>query len=269
LKNHKSEIRNSLSNNNQIFSISLLIAWFIILITNFFGFSTTTIQLFFYLIPAFIISLNNDQSTINNYKLTINRLSFIQKFIIFLPLSLTVYFIFSITIYYLADVDYSYGTKYISVSDYQKAAFYLEKAIKLRQEPVYQDKFSYTLAYLSVLAYLQNEKNLAKEIATASDSYNLKLISDYPKNVNYWKTRAKNMYYMYQITDNENEILQGINALKTARNLYPTDPKIPYSLALYYSTLYDSTKDNFKKNSWETLSLKEIEKTIYLKSNYR
>ncbi|MDO9028379.1 MAG: hypothetical protein Q7U68_05925, partial [Candidatus Roizmanbacteria bacterium] len=73
----------------------------------------------------------------------------------------------------------------------------------------------------------------------------------------------------YQVTGSDNELLQGVEALKTARKLYPTDPKIPYSLALYYSTLYDSTKNNLDRQNWQRLSLSEIDKTINLKSNYR
>jgi hypothetical protein len=169
----------------------------------------------------------------------------------------------------MADVNYSLGTKYAKIDDQQKAAAYLEKAIQLRKEPVYEDRFSSTLAYLSALATLQNQKDMGKQIAVMSDSYNRELVKKYPKNVFYWKTRAKNMFYFYQVTNNENEILEGIQALQNARKLSPTDPKISYSLALYYSTLYDSSKDTIKKQSWKDLSLSEIDKTIELKSNFR
>jgi len=169
----------------------------------------------------------------------------------------------------MADVNYSLGTKYAKIDDQQKAAAYLEKAIQLRKEPVYEDRFSSTLAYLSALASLQNQKDLGKQIAVMSDSYNRDLVKKYPKNVFYWKTRAKNMFYFYQITNNENEILEGIQALKQARELYPTDPKISYSLALYYTTLYDSSKDATQKQNWKDLSIEEIDKTIELKSNFR
>ena len=247
----------------------LIISYITILITNFFGFSTTTIQLFFFLIPAFII-VSNHSSPPNTYHLTPNKLSIVQKIFIFLLLSSTIYLLFSITVYYLADVNYSYGAKYAKVADQQKAVSYFEKALKLRNEPVYEDRLSSTLAYLAAsLSSLQDQKDIAKQTAVISDTYNRKLIQAYPKNVFYWKTRTKNMYYFYQVTGNENELLQGVEALKTARNLYPTDPRIPYTLSLYYSTLYDSTKINLDRQNWSNLSLKEIEKTIKLKSNYR
>ena len=272
IKNQK-EIKNNLTteqyNNETMLTVCLLISYITILITNFFGFSTTTVQLFFYLIPAFLVVSTTQFLDFRNRAL--EKVSFLQKISIFFFLFFTIYLLFSITIYYLADVNYSYGLKYLKTKtlNYQKAASYFEKAIKLRQEPFYEDKFSGSLAYISALAAFQKQNDLAKQIASIADSYNRKTIQNYPKNVFYWKTRAKNMYYFYQLTNNENELLQGVEALKIARGLYPTDPKIPYSLALYYSTIYDSTKNNLKKEEWQRLSLQEIDKTIKLKSNYR
>jgi tetratricopeptide (TPR) repeat protein len=173
--------------------------------------------------------------------------------------------LFSISVYYLADVNYSFGLKYSRINDQQKATEYFEKAVKLRPEPVYIDKFSSSLSYLSAVANIQKQYQLARQIAGLSDAYNKKLIQDSPKNVFYWKTRAKNMYYFYQITSQENELLQGVFALKSAQELAPTDPKIYYSLALYYSMLFDINKDK----QYQKLSLEEIDKVIQLKSNYQ
>ncbi|MEK9169949.1 MAG: O-antigen ligase family protein [Patescibacteria group bacterium] len=253
------------SNNETMLTVCLLIAYITILITNFFGFSTTTIQLFFYLIPAIIILGNNQQTETKKFE----KVVFHQWLVIFILAISTIYFLFSIIIYYLADVNYSYGLKYSKINDQQKAAGYFERALKLRAEPVYMDKFSSSLAYLSAVANMQNQIELSKQIANLSDSYNKKTIQDYPKNIFYWKTRAKNMYYFFQMTGKEDELLHGVEALKKARELSPTDPKIPYSLALYYSIIYDTTKNNSKKKEWQKLSLQEIDKSIRLKSNYQ
>jgi O-antigen ligase len=250
--------------DKELLAILLTIAYITILITNFFGFSTTTIQLFFFLIPAFIFSTFNPLPP-NPYLIIPNRLTNLQKFFIFLLLSSTIYILFSISVYYLADVNYSFGLKYSRINDQQKATEYFEKAVKLRPEPVYIDKFSSSLSYLSAVANIQKQYQLARQIAGLSDAYNKKLIQDSPKNVFYWKTRAKNMYYFYQITSQENELLQGVFALKSAQELAPTDPKIYYSLALYYSMLFDINKDK----QYQKLSLEEIDKVIQLKSNYQ
>jgi O-antigen ligase len=269
LKNNKSVIRNSSSNNNQILYISLFVAWLTILITNFFGFSTTTINLFFYLIPGLVFLINcPEKEKINDKPVNLNL---VQKLLIFFLLSSTIYFLFSITIYFLADINYSNGLKYANpqVADNQKAASFFEKALKLRYEHVYEDRLSSSLAYLSALAFLQKENDIAQKIAVISDSYNRKTIEDSPKNIFYWKTRAKNMFYFYQITGNKNELTEGVSALLTAQKLSPTDPKIPYSLALYYSQLLDIEKNINEKENWKKLSLEEINKSIKLKTNYR
>jgi len=251
--------------NNQTLLVCLLISYITILITNFFGFSTTTIQLFFYLIPALIIMENHQQQETTKFE----KLNTYQWLAVFVISSYTIYLLFSISVYYLADVNYSYGLKYSKINDQQKAAGYFEKGLKLRQEPIYMDRFSSSLAYLSAVANIQKQTELAKQISNLSDLYNKKAIEDYPKNVFYWKTRAKNMYYFYQVTGKENELLQGIYALKNAKELSPADPKIPYSIALYDSMLFDLSKNNLEKQNWQKFSLDEINKTIKLKSNYR
>ncbi|VVA43615.1 conserved membrane hypothetical protein [Candidatus Roizmanbacteria bacterium] len=250
-----------------ILSLSLFVGWLTILITNFFGFSTTTTQLFFYLIPAFII-MGNHQYTKTKKSEKVNTY---QWLVIFVIAASTIYLLFSLAVYYIADVNYSYGLKYLKPKtlDYQKAASYFERALKLRKEPVYEDRFSGSLAYLSALAVFQKQDEPAKQIAVLADLYNRKNIQDYPKNVFYWKTRAKNMYYFYLVTNSENELLQGIDALKKARMLSPTDPKIPYLIALYSSMLFDISKNNLDKQNWQKLSLEEINKVVELKSNFR
>ncbi|MEK7109893.1 MAG: O-antigen ligase family protein, partial [Patescibacteria group bacterium] len=115
LENRKSVIRNSSSNNNQIIYVGLIIAWLTILITNFFGFSTTTIQLFFYLIPALVVAGNYQETD----EVKFEKVNTYQWLVIFVLIAVTVYLLFSIAIYYLADVNYSYGLKYSKVNDQQ------------------------------------------------------------------------------------------------------------------------------------------------------
>lgn len=251
--------------NSEILTLSLFCGWLTILITNFFGFSTTTTQLFFYLIPAMIFLRFTKNDDITYF----GKLNGYQWLAISAVTTYAIYILFSLGVYYYADVDYSYGLKYVKVNDQQRAAGFFEKALKLRSEPVYMDRFSSSLAYLSALASVQKETEIAGEIASLSDTYNRKLIQDYPKNVFYWKTRAKNMYYFFQITGKQNELEQGISALKNAQKLSPTDPKIPYSLALYNSVLYDLSKNDQEKQNLLKLSIDEINEVIRLKSNYR
>lgn len=271
--NPKSKILNlkskKIENNITIYSF-LLISYLTILITNFFGFSTTTINLFFYLIPAFIISFDK-KNTSEEEKISYDKLNPFQYFAILIIFSFLVYILYSIYSYWKADTYYALGSNYSKpqVSDYQKSAVFFEKALKTRYEPVYEDRFSSSLAYLAFFAAYQKQNDLAYQLRKISDYYNEKTILKSPKNIFYLKTKAKNQYLFYEMTLDKNYLLKGIEELKNSQKLAPTDPKIPYSLAFYYSRLYDSEKDTFEKKVWENKSLEEIKLALKLKNNFQ
>ncbi|OGK23578.1 hypothetical protein A3A46_04585 [Candidatus Roizmanbacteria bacterium RIFCSPLOWO2_01_FULL_37_13] len=253
-----------------ILYLSLLIAWVTILITNFFGFSTTTINLFFYLIPAFLVVISSDQQlTIKNQQFSISRLSWLQNIMALTLLLVICYLLFGLTKYYLADIKYARGDSFSKIGEYQKAAQLLNDANNLKYEHVYEDKLSYVLANIAFIASYQKENDLAKKMVQTSDELNRRTLKASGKNVLYWKTRAKNYYLFYQITLNAKELMVAIGALQEAKKYSPTDPKIPYSLAIFYSLLEEETKEANKKLEFQQRSLLEIEKSIELKPDYR
>jgi len=263
---------NEEDDDQTILYVCLLLSYLTILATNFFGFSTTTINLFFYLIPAFIVT-NDIKEEKNNVNL--KETNIFQQGGMFLVSALIIYTLFSIGRYWLADTNYAMGDSFGRVNDYKSAANYLNQAIQLKYEHVYQDRLSQSLASLAVMSSLQtgtdatSAADTTTKLMSAADYYNQQAIKASPKNLLYWKTRAKNYYIFYQITLNPQEISEGINALKQAEKLTKTDPKLPYSLSIFYSLLADDTKDAAKKTEYEKLSLNEIEEAIKLKSNFR
>jgi len=261
--------------SSRILVLSLLTAWLTILITNFFGFSTTTINLFFYLIPALVFYSSSeeesDESRSSRQARTINnKLSLYQYLSIFIISVSTIYLLFSTFAYWLADTQYALGLNYLKpqIADYQNAASYFERALKIRKEPVYEDRFSSSLSYLSAVASYQKQNEMAKQLISLSDYYNKKSLNSSSKNIFYWKTRAKNQYLFYQVSLDSNKLLEGIKALQVGVKLAPTDPKIPYSLAVYYSLLSDAEKKQIQKDSWQKQSLVEINKAIELKKDF-
>jgi len=167
----------------------------------------------------------------------------------------------------LADVYYAKGDNYYKINRYQESADYLRKALKLKYEHVYEDKLSYILANLAFFSAYQKQEENTNQLLKLSVNYNQKSLRAAPKNVLYWKTQAKNSYLFYQINEDLKRLEDGIQALKTARNLAPTDPKIPYSLAVFYSLLADEVKEIKTKKEYQQLSIKEIDFSIDLKSN--
>jgi len=276
ISNIKDQRSKTQSKDQKLLYISLLGAYLSILITNFFGFSITVVNLFFYLIPAvFVIEVQNQslatdqQLLINNNQLKITKLSNIQKTFIFILLASSFYFLTSIYRYWLADINYTKGDTYSKLGQYQEAANFINKALSYKYEHVYQDKLSSVLANLAFISAYQKQTDLAKKLVYLSKFYNEKSLQASPKNVLYWKTKAKNYYFYYQISQNIEDVKKGIDALKESRSLAPTDPKIPYSLAIFYSLLYDEAKSLTEKNHDQTLSIKEINNAIDLKSNDR
>lgn len=254
-----------------IFLLSaLLLSYFSILVTNFFGFSTTTINVFFYWIPAVVMLVyyEKTEEAKDNQAHTIS-VSLSQWIYIGIVSLIALFLLISCINYFLADITYAKAEMYSKNGDYQTSAKLLTDALKMKYEHVYEDKLSYVLANLAIVASYQKQPQLSQEIITLAEGYNKKSINASPKNVLYLKTRAKNEYLFYQITLDKGRLIDGINTLLEAKKLSPTDPKIPYSLAIFYSLLYDEEKQPLEKNVFKTESLKQIENSIMLKPDYR
>ena len=250
-------------------NIYLFLAYLSILINNFFGFSTTTINLFFYLIPAFLLTQSNFLEKKEKEKVELlTKLTATQIFLILILFTFTSYLLFFLFKYWLADYYYAKSDLAFKTNQYQLAAYYLkEKALKLKYEHVYEDKLSYIFANLAFLSYYQKEKNYASSLKNLSIYYNNHSLSQSPKNVLYWKTKAKIYYLFFQMDLDSKNMKIAIDALEKAQKLAPTDPKIPYTLAFFQSILYDHSKNTKEKEFYRRKSLEAIDEAIGLKKD--
>ncbi len=249
--------------NAQLLSFCLLLSYITILLTNFFGFSVTTVNLFFFLLPAFILASKNEeteQSASKHY----NPAHPVAVFGIIVASAVLLFGVFS---YWYADTQYKKGDDLSKGADYQNAAFYLSDARKWRSEHVYDDKLSFVLANLAYQAASQQQNQTAKQLVALSYTYNKNSISSSPENILYYKTRAKDFYLFFQSTNNPEYLKLAIDTLNSATKLAPTDPKIPYSLAVFYSILGDVYKD--KQVEYRAKSLEAVNKAIQMKSDYK
>lgn len=233
-----------------------------IFITNFFGFSITVINVYWYMTLGFLVLFN----TPNIQKMQIqSKISPSQLGIVLIA---GVWIINLIGSYWMADYYYAQSDIAIKNSNTEAAVNLLQKAMALREEHVYEDKLSYALAQYAYLVTERKDKNRAKEAIDLAEKLNLKSIKSSPQNVLYWKTRVKNQFIFYQMTLNKEYLFTGLAALDEAAKLAPTDPKIPYFSSTYYSLLYDDEKNTMQKELYKNKSTSEIEKAISLKSNY-
>lgn len=269
----KSDKESDFSNENlvdKLFFLSLFLSFLSILMTNFFGFSTTTISLFFYSIPAFLIILSSRTSEENQKKFIFKyEINGIQILLIILNILFAVYFILSVARYWLADRYYNQAELYAQNNYYPQAIELINTALKLKYEHVYQDRLSAYLARLSIILSYQKKNQKTTEAIKLSKWENNQALKASPKNILYWRTKAKNQYLFYQATLDENELKKGIEALKYAMRLAPTDPKNPYNLAIFYASFYESEKSHRQKVPIEKTILSLLDQAIDLKPNYR
>lgn len=243
-----------------------VLSYLTILITNFFGFSTSTVNLFFFLLPAIAVVAQLDDNKNENTK---SSVALWQGFIVTAASGLLIFVLFYIFFYFQADTIYARADLESKTGNYQQAAQLADEALKLHYEHVYEDKLSYLLANLSFIASYQKETDTAQKLLKLSDYYNLKTLKASPKNVLYWKTRAKNEYLFYQVTLDSENLKQGIEALQQAQVLSPTDAKIGYSEGLMYSLYADEQKSSDEKKRLESLAIQQLDTSINLKPNYR
>ncbi len=244
----------------------LLLAYLTIHVTNFFGFSTTSVNIFFYLIPAFVYVLHTSKEA----EIVVSKTkSFQRKALLILPIGFFLYVIFFLIQYFTADTRFSAAEAYTRSGEYQQAAIEYNDLMKIHYEHVYEDKLSYVLANLSYVAAYQKDKKTSADLLKLAQFYNQKSLNASPANINYWKTSVKNDYLFYQIELDPKYIKEGVESLAAARKISPTDPKLPYSQALFYSVMEDEEKDNDVKQALQQKSLSAINTAIKLKSDYR
>ncbi len=262
ISNLKSQI-----SNESLLSLCLFLSYLTILITNFFGFSTTTINIFFFLIPGFMIVRSMEKGKPETKPLSFTKNS--RRIAIVTTIIVFCIFVGYVIAYFASDMLYAQSENYTRLGDYQKSASLLQLALRLHHEHVYEDKLSFAYANVAYLAVYNKQPDIAKKIILEADRLNTQSLKESPQNVLYWKTRAKNYYLFYQMTLLPDNIQRGIDALKKAEELSPTDPKIPYTLGIYYSLLSDEEKNPQKKLELEKLSLKTEDAAIALKPDFR
>lgn len=254
-----------------LLSIALTASFISILITNFFGFSVVIINLYFFLIPAFIFimvsSFRKDKELAfpKEQKLTSNEVSGMQWTGITTIAFIGVFLLIILIRFWYADKAYALGSNLSSVQEYQQAYLELGEAISLRpSEPVFRDEFAVNNSLIATLILLQyaqatpsaelsqQAQLLAQQAITLSND----LITKHPKNISFWKNRVRIFYTLSQA--DPRYLPYALDAVKQVHNLAPTDAKVLYNLGALYQ------ESGMPKESAETL-----EKAILMKPDYR
>ncbi|MCL4398114.1 O-antigen ligase family protein [Patescibacteria group bacterium] len=264
--------------NNVMIIAALAAAWVTILVTNFFGFSVVVIGLYFFLIPAFALILQEEQ--FNNIAmkqpspgvgswLAVGTISFVG-----LLLELSLWNMWT------ADKAYALGKNLDQVNDYVQAYPQLQAAVTANpDEPTFRDELAYNQAVLASALFTQinSATNSAIASLSAQEKFSLQspqlgasvndlineaitnsdqTIATSPDSLPFWKDRTK-MFYALSTID-QKYFQPALDSLKTATELAPTDAKVWYN----YGMLLGRTGNL-------SAGIKVLENTISLKPDYR
>jgi tetratricopeptide (TPR) repeat protein len=129
-----------------------------------------------------------------------------------------------------ADELFARGKALYNQNDLGSAIETLQQAASLFPDPSYHDELSYTAAKGALALFEAGESTAAAELATYAINESNITISMNSVHTNFYKTRARVFLILAQMTPNYYN--NAITALREVQALSPTDPKIPYNLAL-------------------------------------
>ncbi len=241
---------------NLLLPVSLIAGYITILITNFFGFSVVIVNIYLFLIPAFVLVLENminhekqlfifkdkqsGSEVLTNSQPRLNRvqLSHFQWMGTIITVVIGFYFLFTLISYWNADKEYAYGYNLDRVGLYQDAYTYLHKAVLKRgDEPVFRDEMAINDAVLAT--QLLSQKNVQNATASATTASTLSkeaiatsndIVSSYPNNFVFWKTRIRIFYTLAQV--DSRFLPSALEAVRIAAELSPNDASIIYNLGV-------------------------------------
>lgn len=238
--------------------IALFASFIGIIFINFFGFSVVIMNIYLFIIPGFALVYLSMIKPHEDFRQSNSPISYAQWsgvaifFLIFLGL---IWFLIK---GWSADTSYAMGMNLDRANQYQTAYPYLEKAVKNRPEPVFEDEFSVNQAILG-FGYAQQEGSesaaISQTLIKNSLETNEKLIRQYPHNLLYWKSRIRILYTLAQI--DLRYLPLALDAAKEAEKLAPTDATILYNVGVITGQNGDRKK-----------GMEILEKTIKYKPNY-
>lgn len=264
------------STNKRALVLALLTGYISILITDFFGFSVVIINVFMFLIPAFVFILVNIVDFDKGFsfswarKIVNNKNHQQPVYVMTKPIGISIAvvtiicagLIFTLISFWNADKQYALGYNLDRAGQYQNAYQPLHAAVAQRQdEPVFKDEMSINDAVLAISFVQQKSTDqnqqkqqlqLAQKLAQEAISTSDYLTTNYPNNVVFWKTRVRIMYTLAQADGRYLPL--ALEAIKKAAKLAPTDADISYNMGVLYGQNGDS------KNAVATL-----ENTVKLK----
>ncbi len=240
--------------------LGLFCSFLSILIINFFGFSVVILNIYLFLIPAFVLIILNLISNRKQKEISkINYISYGQWAVVSFLGLVGIFMVGLLIRYWIADTRYALGYNYNRVREFQTAYPLLHGAVSLRKEPVFLDEMAVNDAFIGVGLATQDttqSAQLAQTLIEEAINTSDKLVAQYPNNTVFWKSRVRILYTLSSI--NPAFLPQALDAIKNAARLAPTDASIFYNLGVIYGRNNDIPK-----------AIEVLEKTVEYKPDYK
>ncbi len=250
--------------------LALLASYLSILVSNFFGFSVVIINIYLFLIPAWVLILMDSINPVYLFntspsylgsdtvsKISGEKISPPKQLLIMGIAIFSLYLIYSLIVFWVADTNYAMGYNLDHANQYQTAYPLLISAVSQRgDEPTFKDELSQNEATLALLSAEQKQATQASVLTSQAVILSNDVVTAHPNNVVFWKSRTRVFYTLSQF--NPKYLSVAIESLQKAHSLAPTDVKISYDLGV----LYGQTGDDKK-------AIEFLKQTIFLKPDYR
>jgi len=218
----------------------LALSYSTILLTNFFGFSTSTLQLGFYLLPALFLAYKTEYvSEIKNK----GNIQLMNKFLITGVIIMGIFTTWNLISYYRADRIYKSAQVALAEDKYQLASQLLVRAIRLKYEHVYEDKLSSAMAQLALVSQFEQDSAKKDDLITLSKQTQESALEKSPQNIFYYRTKARNHYLYYQISGDMKDLDTAVKSMEYTTILAPTDAQSYYMTGLFYQLLAEESKN--------------------------
>lgn len=219
-------------------------------VTYFFGFSTVTSNLLFFLLPALVFL---EESEI--YTPSKKRLRW-QKPAIAATLILGAFLLTRVIRSWEADWYYAQGKRLEAGLDYAGALVSLQKATEIvPKEPIYYDELANLYAKLALAYYLDEEASTGDQLAEAALQNSDYALLLNPRHLVLYKTRIRVLFLLAQA--DRQYFGEAEKALKAAIALSPTDAQLWYNLGMAQQEM-----GKFEE------AVKTFQRTVELKTNY-
>ncbi|MBI4038070.1 O-antigen ligase family protein [Candidatus Daviesbacteria bacterium] len=245
-------------NINPLLLISLLASYLSYLVQNFFGFSVVIIALFFYLFPAIIFVASDSTRSLKFPKILhlIYRRPFYTRVAQLMIILSTLYLLFSILKLWYADSLFAQGERNSEVGNPGRAYNFLTAAASINpHEPFYRSELAYAAA-ASALALNDIDASLSATLKNQAIAQTEAVLNSNPKNISFWRTAIRTYFELSALDKDYTQ--KTIEALNTAINLAPSDPKLYYNKAVILGQIDEGGE-----------AIKVLQKAIEQKPNYR